>query len=210
MTRGTMRAILQRQLNDEVGGDWSETELNDLLNVGCSMTQKDIIKLYPEAFVFIDETTDIVASRTYYPLPQGLWHIVEVEQMDSSGNWTTLPPRDYHIAKQAFLDGDETTVAYSRRGRNIRIWPQPDADLASGLRLAYTPTLTMAVDSDVPDIPIPLHIAIVLWAKRIAIGETSEASAPVREALQDILSDLGLYYRDTTLGKPVVPDITGV
>ena len=71
------------------------------------------------------------------------------------------------------------------------------------------PIITMAADSDVPDIPIPLHIAIVLWAKRIAIGETSEAAAPVREALQDVLSDLGLYYRDTTRGKPLVPDITG-
>lgn len=192
MTRATMRALLRRRLNEVVVDQWQDTDLNDLLNYGLHQTQKEVMKIDPQAFIYL-YTADIVNGRDLYDKPQGLWYEIEVALLDVASNSysNVLRRKDYNVART--LQSADQPV-YCNVGRFFGIYPIPSASVANGMRIMGVPTLEMTADSDVPQIHLGLHEAVVLWAQLLAIGETSEAAKDVKDVLANLLNDIPKFY----------------
>ena len=191
MNRGTMRALLRRRLNETTPDLWQDTELNDLLNSGLHLVEKEVLKVDPLAFIHWSDE-DIAKTINFYAKPQGFWHEMEVGYKSSSHaiGYKRLEKQDYNVARER-TGGD---TVYCHVGRYLGIFPTPGADVTDGLRLLWTPSLTMATDADVPDLHFALHMAVVLMSQKYALGETSDDQARVKVELSELLGDISMYY----------------
>lgn len=192
MTRGDMRGVLRAQLKDEGGSPtFSDTRLNTYLSEGLHLVQKEVMKVAPEAFVSW-YTQDITANNEFYAAPAGFWYELRVEVLDTTDN-------KYKKIGKLPLDFFETRTSsaatvYTRKGRWILLNPTPAAAINDGLRLIFVPTLGMSADTDTPDLHPGLHMAMVLWAKKIATGEDDETNEATDRDLAALLADIPMYY----------------
>lgn len=194
MNRSTMRDILRRRLQDKNADEWTNGQLDDLLNVGLHKTQREIMKLDPEAFLWVDKA-DIVVSQELYAWPTSRWFEVEVGKLDSaSGTYTPLKRLDWRQTRGRSTGSD---LKYARHGRHFALSPIPTESQANGVQIRYVPVLEMGADADVPAIPLALHMGIIVWAQRVTIPETGESDAAIRQELADIFADLSTYYLQT-------------
>lgn len=208
MTRATLRELLRRQVNEVDPDDWDDTQLNDLLNYGAHQVQKEILKVDKLAFMFRD-LRHIDANEDLVDKPQGMWYEWRLEKKDAStGVYKRMRRKDYTTVRDVVeLPTDDQGTVYSNIGRWFALTPTPTVSITNGLRIWYMPTLDMSDDTDVSPIHQALHPAIVLEAKLLAMGETSEAATPVLEALAHYVADIPAYYTDS-LGdnESLVPD----
>lgn len=210
MNRSTMRTLLQRRISEPVGGDqWSDSDLNSILNEGCHLVQKEIMKLDPHAFIEID-TAPTVNGQNLYAKPTGLWYEHEVGIKGTGGStwepynrieWsdTRLFPIPVIRRDDPYDQNDYERVSrgYVNVGRYFWINPAPTDAVADGLRVVYVPTVEMGEDTDVPAIHQALHMAVVVWAQRLILGETHEDIDKVKDELRDLLGDLPEYYKSS-------------
>jgi hypothetical protein len=61
--------VLRRQIQDVPEVQWSDAELNDVLDLTYSLIQKEIIKSFPDAHLFWD-TINTVAGTSGIPFPR--------------------------------------------------------------------------------------------------------------------------------------------
>jgi len=218
MNRSTMRDTLERQLQDDSNQIFSVANLDQYLNQGLQFMQTAVLQSDPEAFQEISTAPTTAADDGYddlYAKPQGLMQIVKVE-LDLSGSGTyTQAFKRYNYQIDAFVNGSETTSLqhWSTKGRWLRIYPTPTVVVAAGIRLTFVPTLTMGADTDVPDLHIHLHKAIILAARMDALADTDEDVDPntldtLTKKLAIIIDRVPLYYSQSH-GEPDVfdPDI---
>lgn len=194
MTRAQIRTMLRRQIQDVDAVEWSNAELNDIINLAYAKIQKEIFKVWPEAHLFWDYM-DVNATVSWYPLP-ATFGISEfgMKSAASDTTWTRLDPKTYENIKD--LTG--TKYYYCQRGQWIGIFPAPSTTVTNGLELVHTPIMAMSADTDLPRIKLPLHEAIVYWAKDICLGDSDEESQATRQRMADIVNDLPYWYEQKT------------
>jgi hypothetical protein len=196
MTRGEMRALLRKQVQDVAEDQWQDSELDSILNLAYANVQKEIVKVDREAHLFWDYI-DTVAGTSWYPLPQtfGISH-VGVKLAASDTGYTVLgPPKRYRDVKDVETS---STTYYSIRGQWIGIFPAPGVGVTSGIELVHTPIMSIGAglgnDGEVPRIKLPLHLAIVWWAKLICLGDTDEQAGEARARLAEMINDIPVWY----------------
>lgn len=201
MTRGQMRTLLRRQLQDVPDVQWpDDAELDELLNIAYAMVQKEIRKIYPTAHQFVDYM-NTTAGTSWYPLP-ATFGVKRVSLKDTNGSYVKLSYKSYDDIK----DQTGRERYYAKEGQWIGIFPAPEASVANAIELVHVPIMAMAADTDIPRIKLPLHIAIVWWAKLLALGETTDTSGETAVRLKELLGDLGAWYDNTSDG----PEVLGV
>jgi hypothetical protein len=212
-----MRTVLRRRLNEPVAGNWSDADLNDLLNTALVKVQADIMKVSPLAFVNIWHQ-DVVAAQEFYDKPVGLQYEYLVRLKDTtSGLYFQIRNGDYYalVSRNLTLGTPPQNfnsivpeTKYAHLGRHFAISPIPGVSVTAGLETIGVPTLSMALDTDVPEINLALHMLPVLWAHIFARGETQEPlvqTLAVIDRLEALIPD---FYRQSA-GDPVTlqPDI---
>jgi hypothetical protein len=193
MIRSTMRTLLRRRLNDSSGDNWTNVELNELLNEGLHLIQKEVLKFLPDAFMHVYHGPVTIADE-FYPLPDGFWYELSVGIRSSSSATT------FGIVTRGNYDRDRgnaagTTPGYDIRGRFIVFMPRFSFDHASGFELQFVPTLSMSSDALAPEIHQGLHLGVVVQSQLIALGETIESPTPAAEQLKRIIDDIPLFYQ---------------
>jgi hypothetical protein len=191
MTRASMRTLLRREIRDTASVDWqNDSDLDDILNMAYTLVQKTIMKSFPEAHLSWDRL-DLVSGRSWYPLPEhfGVSHVA-IKYSSADTVWTPLENGAYTDIYLA----TSTPAKFTRKGQWIGIFPAPSANITDGLEVLHTPIMTLGSDTEVPKIKVPLHLAIVLWAKLICLGETDETAGETRMRIQEIMDDLPNWY----------------
>lgn len=194
MTRGTIRTVLRRNIKDpETGGEFSNAELNDIINLGYSLVQKEVRKFYPEAHLTWDYINTEVGEN-WYPLPP-TFSVTHVGYKASATDtvWTVLgPPKAYRDLAGLVTTG--STTYYTRRGQWIGIFPAPTEAVTDGIEIVHNSIHSMSADGETPRVKVPLHLAILYWAKLIALGETDANAGETRQRLDEILGDIASWY----------------
>src|SRR5262245_38290944 len=192
MIRSTMRTLLRHELNEASADNWTDAELNDLLNYGLQWVQTYLISINPSFCVF-RYLANRNAGDDLVPAPAGMlyeWRFERFDEASSSYKRVKKHPGGYEemVARgSGTATGTGLELNYARVGRFFAVHPVPTTNLTNGWRVWFMPTLDMAADSDVPDIEHPLHYAPVLKAKLLAIGETAESAVETRTRLADEL-----------------------
>jgi len=201
VTRGTIRTLLRRRLNEAVADAWDDSVLNTVINVAYPLVLKQVRKVDPEAVLFWDYRNS-VAGTVWYEKPSGTRGPVEVglKVTAADTDWTALKRKPYHIARD-WTDANETV--YCHRGTYIGIFPAPSVSVTNGIQFLHAPTDTLATDTDVPKLEETLQYAVVLWSALICKGESPESDTKDAAELQRILGDIPLDYGSPDLGQPV-------
>jgi hypothetical protein len=199
-----MRTLLARQLQDDNHDLWDSSTKNELLNRGLEFMETAILQVDPESFIEISTANMVYNNDGYddlYAKPIGCMGIkkVELKYSGDSDYAEASKLRNDQIVDLREDDLDDSQVHWAPFGRWIRIHPMPTATSTAGVRLTFIPTLAMAADSDVPDIPSLLHVGIVYAARMYAMAETDEDKSPeamaaLEKRLAIILDRIPLYY----------------
>jgi hypothetical protein len=197
-TRVIMRTWLRRRLQETTADQWSDATLNYYLNEGLHFMQQEIEKLEPEAFIY-EDTANIVSAQRLYAWPSNMKREVEVKVKVTSTatEYTILKRRDRRTVNNPLV-GTQSTQAntYAHQGRYLLLQATPTANVTDGIWLTYVPVLEMGADSDVPNIPVDIHIGIVLAAQLYAFGDSSGSSdkQEVKGELADVIIRLPMHY----------------
>lgn len=225
MNRAEMREMLKGCLNEPLGAETDEftiPQLNSLLNRGLLAIQMKVARINPAAFLQVD-TFATVAFKNIYPVPNGLIAIRKVictrtgkrlaKRSDGYMDHTFGPSVGSDLSAVEGVSSATDPTDYSPFGRYIRLGPTPNNARANAISLTYTPSLTMADDTDVPQVAEGLHDAIVnkAWTLGIRnnadIGQKAAASQALESSLEDF-DDLAGVPIDG--GIQVMPDFDPV
>jgi hypothetical protein len=196
MTRGAMRAALRRRLQETDPDRWQDSDLNTALNLGLVELQKEILKVDPEAFSYVDRA-DVVANQEFYEFAAGTWYEREVRLLTSTSPTVTYTPMRRiafpERADPSVLAGAKAVYARFDRSRFV-ICPIPSASVVNGLEIVWVPTLTMALDSTVPPVHLGLHLAVVEFAEVIATADVGDTNEDTLKDLARMINSIPQYY----------------
>lgn len=204
MNRATARTMLRRRINEETAVSWTDSELNDFLDVGLQQVQTAILAVDPEANLFRSRI-DIVADQALYEIPSNLLTVRALKKKNAtSGLYEEMAQITYARA-QAKAEEDSATQAaqqyeWARFGRFFWLTPTPTAAQSAGLELDFVPLLTWGDDVAIPPIPTNLHYAAVLRAVVAAKGESSEDAAADLAEYGAMLALIPSWYRPSAAG----------
>jgi len=200
MTRGTIRTLLRRRLNETVADNWQNSDLDTFINIAYALVAKAVRKVDPEAMLFWEQR-NTVAGVVWYEKPAGSRGPAEVglKSLSTDTDWTPLTRKPYFLARD-YTDAAETV--YCHRGRFLGIFPAPAVSVTGGLQLIHAPTDTLAADSDVPKLEETLQYGIALWAALIAKGENPEGDTKDAVELKRILDGIPDDYGSPDLSQP--------
>lgn len=198
MTRGEMRDLLARYLNDASHDVWSPTELNALLNLGLIDIQSFVEATEPDAFLFIDQR-DIVLGNRYYSKPVGITseRSLKFSSNPASTEYAKLEVTSYELIEQGMV----SKPSYAHFGRYFYLSWIPAANVTNGLQVVWSPTLAMSEDTDVPDVHMRLHYAVVLAAAVKGLRETPDDAKVFQEDLAIELRKIPLLYLKSAAGN---------
>lgn len=206
MNRGGMRDMLRRILMEDSADNWTDTELNEILNLALQSWQDYVLAVDPDAFLQWDYA-DLTVDERYYPKPVGMRSEVELGYKGDT-SWTDYKPLELYgyqslrrgiVGTRRESDTDpiptEPSGKYAHAGDFFFLGWNPAATVSEGLEVSYVPHLTMAVDSDVPDLAIGLHYGVVVEAAIMALDETPEPTEKLEKKRDRLVNKIGLYYR---------------
>lgn len=204
MNRLAMRTLLRRRLLEPTADQWSDSTLNDLLNLGLALVRKQVRKVDYE-FDIRWEYRNTVAGTSFYEKPAGTRGPVEiaVKKAASDIDWLALRRSPYHIAK-TFVSTGESEMVYCHRGAYIGLFPAPTTSVVDGIQFLHAPTETLALDTDVPRLEESLQYAVVCWASLLAKGESPESDDKDAKELARLLGDIPADYGSIDLGQPML------
>jgi hypothetical protein len=207
-----MRGALRRRLQEDVADRWSDADLNLALNHGLIELEKEILKVDPEAFSYIDRA-DIVANQEYYEWPDGIWYERELRYLNSSPalplTYTSMRRINFNErADGAHTDASVTCYARFDRERFV-LAPVPTASIVNGLEIVYVPSLSMAQDTDHPPVHLGLHLAVVLFAEIISLADVGDGSDETIKDLARMINSIPQYYL-VSAGTPARLVIEGI
>lgn len=213
MNRESMRNLLRRLLHDVAETEWEDNdELNDLLLFGLHDMQEYIMAIDKEAFAQWDNA-DIKATVRYYPRPVSSRFEFELSyssdpsvnayrplnrvsfgslRHSESGVYSESMDRDRDIAITAATSG--TLGQYAIIGNYFYLSWIPPATIVDALEIVHCPTLSMADDTTVPELPIWMHRGIVYSAFLQALLETPADVTKVERELARIVGKIGRHY----------------
>jgi len=208
MNRSTMRTLLRRRIQEETADDWSDDDLNTLMNLAYALVAKQVRKVDPEAIMHW-EYRDTVADTNWYELPEGTRGMssVGLKLNSSDTTYTDLRRTSHRVAR---TEANASEPVYCIRGQYLGIFPAPTAAITNGIELIHAPTPTLAEETDVPKLEATLHYAIVCWATLLAKGESVEDDTKDANELRRILADIPDDYGTNDLGYPhsLKPDVS--
>jgi hypothetical protein len=213
VNRSTIRTLLRRNIQETAEDNWSDTVLNELINVAYGLVRKEVRRVDREALVAWD-LADIVSGTQFYEKPSGTWGPLEINLLDG-GEYKPIRRVDYDLTRPNTFSSNSFAPTFSNtvwfhRGKYIGLYPIPTESITDGIQFVHSNAEMLADDNDVPSIHVDLHYAIVLWATILAKGETKEDLQSVRASLQAILGDIGLYYgRDESEMEAIRPQVEG-
>ncbi len=176
MTLGQMVELLRRRLQEKVAHNWEDVDLKALLNLGLHRTQLAIKQAHPDVALhraIADIEGPGTTDNDLIVFPPGFVSEYLVEMLDDGGVYRKIKRLNF---RETIDRAEGSDTRYARTGKWLKLSPPPTAHVTNGIRIWYVPTLTMADDSDIPDIPLVLHEGPIIWANRIALGETGETS----------------------------------
>jgi hypothetical protein len=206
MTRAAMEAMLARRLNEPTAGDqWTPAERKELLNAGLQATQMKLLECDPSA-VLRKSRCDLVAAQHEYEWPVEMVYEVEVALKNAStGEYTVIDKKPYDVVRDN--TGAEATQ-YAHWGRYCYLAPAPESALVAGLQAIFVPLLTMADDTSVPDLPMQWHMAVVLNAQILALGEGADSAKSAMAEREALYGQLAAGHRNSAAAPtPLQPDI---
>ncbi len=214
MQRGSMRKLLRRLLNDVAKVEFDDDdELDELLLFGLHDMQEYILAIDKEAFAQWDNA-DVKANVRHYPRPVSSRYEFELSyssdpsvneyrplnrvsfgaiRRTETGVHSESMDRNRDIAL-----GDAVTSGelgqYGIIGNYYYISWVPDATIVNGFEVVHCPTLTMANDTDIPELPIWMHRGVVYSAFLQALLETPSDVTKVEKELARIVGKIGRHY----------------
>jgi len=125
---------------------------------------------------------DTVTDQQLYSLPSGYHKLVRVEMRSASSS----DERDFYILNKVNIGNRDLSSRYPYRsasyytfgyflaGQKIGLRPIP-ADTSNSIRIWYIPAVTaVALDADVPEIPIMYHELIAEYAAIKCLSKSGE------------------------------------
>jgi hypothetical protein len=200
VNRAAARTILRRRLNDDAEDEYEDPELNEMINQGLALVQKEVLKVRPQAFTEWT-TRNITANQNRYPLPVGTIKVLYVgTRSASSGEFGKLDRKDFNVLINAY----QGVRAYAHQGREILVAPTPSEAVTDGMRLITIPTIELGDDDSTTEdkgLPRPLDMAAVVWAHELITPETGEDRAAVARERKDLLEDLPQWFANNADGN---------
>jgi len=200
VNRSNMRTLLRRRLLEPVEDQWSDSTLNDLLNLALALVRKQVRKVDYE-FDVRWEYRDTVAGTSWYEKPSGTRGSIEigVKKAASDTDWAALTRKAYHLARTYT---SEAEMVYCHRGVYIGLFPAPSVSVADGIQFLHAPSESLAADTDVPRLEESLQYAVVCWAALLAKGESPEDDSKDAKELARLLGDIPADYGSLDLSQP--------
>lgn len=203
MTRGQMRTMLRRRLQEVTAAQWTDATLNTYLGLGLYYMEGVVLKIDPEAFIYTD-TQDSVVSQSDYPIPANFMYEVGVYRLVSGEYiWMDKIPMTNIRRNTSTEYTNPYDTGYGRRGRYIVVYPTPSVATGDYLKVEYVPWLSMGDDDDVPDLSIGLHEGIVYRAEMIALGDTAQEALRAKEDLEKLEANVTAFYKPS-MGRDMV------
>lgn len=174
MNRASARSRLRRRINEATADYWEDPDLNDLLQAAAVDVQTKLLMLNPLCMVQIHRAT-LKPNENFYSLPIGSWWEKElaVRWNNAATTYTVLKPAPYKELRSAESSAEP---AYARLGRFYYIAPAPQEEVVAGLQIIHTPVVSWAADTEVPEIPLAFHTAVLVKAHMMALKEGAEHS----------------------------------
>jgi len=200
VNRSNMRTLLRRRLLEPQEDQWSDSTLNDLLNLALALVRKQVRKVDYE-FDVRWEYRDTVVGTSWYEKPSGTRGSIEigVKKATSDTDWAALRRAPYHIARTYT---SEAEMVYCHRGVYIGLFPAPSVSVSDGIQFLHAPSETLAADTDVPRLEESLQYAVVCWAALLAKGESPEDDSKDAKELARLLGDIPADYGSLDLSQP--------
>jgi hypothetical protein len=202
MNRTAIRTLVRRRLLEETADDWTDDNLNDLINMAYALVAKEVRKVDSEAIIHW-EYRDTVVGTNWYEKPEGTRGPTFVGLMGTAGatTYTELTRKAYHVAR---LNTNAEDTVYCHRGRYIGIFPAPTAAITDGIEFMHAPTPELSEDTDVPEIEETLQYGMVCWATMLAKGDGPEDDTKEANELRRILTGIPDDYGTADLGQPLL------
>lgn len=188
MQLSQLRTQVRRYVQDTASVEWSDAEINSVINDSYYDLQAELQMVQPEAIIAWD-TIDASATENWYPKPPTFGIIQIGLKKTGDTTFTKLGFKDYNDIKD--LTGTDTY--YCERGDWIGIFPLPDS-VTDGIQVMHRPIDTLTVDTDIPKLKLPLHQAICLQAKVFLLGDTNENADRDERKLEKIKEKMPLMY----------------
>lgn len=198
MTRSTARELVKRRLQERTADGWQGDVIDAMVLEALLQIQTYVIEIDPFAFLKIAYVNTVAGTAgEFYAVPDGMWYEFEVGyKATSSSEYKRLERGEYaELRELSSSDG----ARYALRGPYFAIWPNPSAAVTAGLRVQYMPTLSIGDDSVLSDsvvLPIhrALHMAVVVMAVMMCLGETMEDKTPLATELAMYLNRMPSWY----------------
>lgn len=196
MNLGDIKRRVQNSVGDEAGVYIEGVDLADYANDGQMDIARKTEILQTSALISTIANTDL------YALPADLIRIVRVTYLNSDIRSTTLAEiSQLDIDKDVTVNSGTPSLWY-QAGNKLGLYPTPSAAVANVLKVFYvkSPAL-LALDADVPEIPLHMHEDIV----RFCIWRAKEQDEDIF-----LLSSLaGEYEKRVTLSQEQAENMDG-
>lgn len=220
MNRSTIRSFVRRALMEDVADNWTDAELNTIINAAAQSWQ-DYILAVDDTALLEWHYASLVEGQRYYAKPAGMRQEVELGYLEDGGEYQPMSVTSFGAIRRGWnkgsssrnsdvdLNADGTvTYEYAHAGAWFYLDWKPSTALVDGLECAYVPDISLGSDTESPAIALGLHYGIVAEAVIMAKGETEEDDSRWVRERQIMVSKIPHFYRKTSAGPEVVhPDV---
>lgn len=223
----TIRTQVRSYLDESTAADWTDVELNRLINQRYHRVYSAVITVFEEYRINF-ATADVVAGQQEYSLPSDLFKLRRLEinydksNSDSQFQKATPVTSIDSIRTQMAVPGSGSILrnpVYYTLGDTIGFLPIPSISGDEAIQLWYVPVITeLATDTATIDIPYPERywhlIAEGATADAYRFGEQNSVEADkfdakfvagvvlMQEELEDRVADDGKFVIDVS-GDPL-------
>lgn len=176
----TIRTQVRSYLDETTAADWTDAELNRLINQRYHRVYSAVVEVY-EDYKITTSFASLVADQQEYTLPTDLFKLRRVEINYDTDNTnstfqkatpvTSLDAIRTRLAETNISSSFLRNPTYYITGTSIGFLPIPTTSETNGIKYWYIPTLSdLSADASTIDIPYPERY----W-HLIAEGATSDA-----------------------------------
>lgn len=211
--RAQLRAGLRRLVHESEADQWTDVELNEVLNEAMQSIQELILMVDPEAFT-VWQKRNIEANERYYLRPVDIIWDVELGFSATPGSTDYRPLRRVSFqelrsagADRAYTEPSDVAT-YAKTGNYYYLGWNPESNISEGLQDIYTPWLAMDEDEDVPPISLGFHRMIKIDAAIKILKETPDDTTELEKEREEFIAKINRYYRSSaTTPDMISPDL---
>jgi hypothetical protein len=209
MNRLQIRTLLRKRIQSAGTTQWSDSELNTLIDLSAQDLQKQLLLKNAQYFATI-ATSNWVADKTRIPLPGGYVQDLGVLEYKSGASAEyALATHNIHLNMLAQQPEQGDTPEWTVLGRWLKIVPAPAVTVTNGIRFYFAKAITLDDDTAIPPVDLFWHEDIVNRAKRKAYSETEEQSPGTDAAVEEARRDVATVHRASNQGRASV-EVQGI